>query len=243
MPKRDNPPASRRSPRAASPVGAVPPRSAGAKSVVIFTALSEAEWQSIRSTSTHSPQGVDLRREIDRIGQAYWEAQATRKMWLKKLQGKRPAKQRERIHKALMSVRQSQKALAGVLADGLLDDDFVHPDFETPEYRLESWLSDYDLWVQPFAGKKDPIKAELESRLMGLWEQSGGALRWSRKKDNAGTPYAPVVDFLTLTLNAILGKAFRPSGVARMIVRHRGQRLGYDPWLMYVIHHRITETS
>lgn len=142
-----------------------------------------------------------------------------------------------------MSVRQSQKALEGVLADGLLDDDFVHPDFETPENRLDAWLSDYDLWVQPFAGKKDPIKAELESRLMDLWKKSGGALRWSRKKDDAGTPYAPVVDFLTLTLNAILRKAFTPSGVAKMIVRHRGQRLGYDPWLTYAMRQRITETS
>lgn len=181
-----------------------------------------------------------MRRETDQIGQAYWAARATREMWLKKLQGKKPAKQREKIHKALLSVRQSQKALAGVLADGLLDDDFVHPDFETPEYRLEAWLSDYDLWVHPFAGKNDPIKAELVSRLIGLWKKSGGALRWSRKKDDAGTPYAPVVDFLTVTLNAILGTAFTPSGVAKMIDRHRGERLGYNPWLMYAVHRRIT---
>ncbi|WP_157644246.1 hypothetical protein [Bradyrhizobium sp. WSM2793] len=208
-----------------------------------FTALSEAEWRAIRSTCTHTSQGIDLRREIDKIGQAFWAARATREMWIKKLHGKKPAKQREKIYKALMSVRQSQKALAGVLADGLLDDDFVHPDFETPENRLDAWLSDYDLWVQPFAGKNDPIKAELETRLMDLWKKSGGTLRWSRKKDDAGTPYAPVVDFLTLTLKAILGKEFTPSGVAKMIVRHRGQRQGYNPWLMYAMHVRITEKS
>jgi hypothetical protein len=64
-------------------------------------------------------------------------------------------------------------------------------------------------------------------------------LRWSRKKDDAGTPYAPLVNFLTLTLNAILGKALKPSGVAKLIDRHRGRRQSHNPYLMSAMHMHI----
>ncbi|MGX9426136.1 MULTISPECIES: hypothetical protein [Bradyrhizobium] len=205
-----------------------------------FTALSEAQWQAIRSTRNGWPDGIDWRHEIEGIGRDYWEAQGTREMWLKKLRGKKPAKQREKIYKAWMSMRQSQKALAGLVDDGLLDDDFPHPDLESPEQRLESWLSDYDVWVRPFAGQSNPIQTELEWRLIDLWKRSGGKVDWSRKKDDSGTPYGPLISFLTLTINAILGKALRPSGIAKMVDRHRGRRNRYDPFLMYVMNARIT---
>ena len=201
-----------------------------------FTAFTEAQWEAIRSTRENWPEGVDWRREIERIGQEYWEIRASRKMWVNKLRGKQSVKQREKIRKASMLMRQSQKVLAELADNGLLDDDFPHPNLKSPEQRLGAWLSDYDLWVRPFAGQSDPIQSELEWRLMNLWKRSGGKLRWSRKKDDPGTPYGPLVDFLTHTLNAILGKALKPSGVAKLIDRHRGQKV--HTYLMFAMHTR-----
>jgi hypothetical protein len=123
MPKRGNKSAGRPQPPGASPAGAARAHSADATSVVTFTALSEAQWQDIRSTRNW-PDGPDWRREIEQIGRDYWERLATREMWVKKLQGKQPAKQREKIYKASISMRQVQEALAALVDDGLLDDDF-----------------------------------------------------------------------------------------------------------------------
>jgi hypothetical protein len=206
---------------------------------VTFKALTEEQWKAIHSTRNWA-KGIDWRSEIDGIGRDYWDFQAARQVWVKKLLGKQPAKQRGKINKALTSIRQSQEALARVVDDGLLDDDFPRPDLESLEMRLEAWLSDYDIWVNPFAGKSNPIQWQLEWRLMDLWKRSGGKLDWSRKKDDPGTPYGPLIDFLTLAIKAILGRALGPSGIAKMIDRHRGQRRRDDPWLMHVMHSRIT---
>jgi hypothetical protein len=231
-----------------------------------FTALSEEHWQAIRSIRDDWLVGIDLRGEIERIGRRYWEAQTTREMWVKRLHGKQPAEQRKKIYKALVSIRQSQKMLAALADDGLLDNDFPHPDLDSPDYRLEAWLSDYDIWVKPFAGKSNPIQAELEWRLIHLWKMSGGKPGYSRKKEKGrssrrahtgrgatardnrqdhadaerpNTPYGPLVDFLKLTLSAILGKALKPSGVAKVIDGHRGRRQRHNPFLMYPMDLRI----
>ena len=201
-----------------------------------FTAFTEAQWQDIRSTRKNWPEDVDWRREIERIGQDYWEMRALKEMWVNKLRGKQPAKQREKICKAWILMRQLQKVLAELADDGLLGDDFPPPNLNWPEHRVKEWLSDYNFWVRPFAGQSNPIQSELEWRLMNLWKRSGGKLRWSRKKDDAGTPYAPLIEFLTLTLNAILGKALKPSGVAKLIDRHRGQKV--HTYLMFAMHTR-----
>ena len=209
--------------------------SAGAESVVtLFTALSDTEWEAIRSTREDWPEGVDLRREIERIGQDYWEMRALKKMWVDELRGKQPAKQRKKIRKAEKSMHRLQKNLAELADDGLLGDDFRPPNLNWP--RVKEWLSDYNFWVRPFAGQSDPIQSELAWRLINLWKRSGGKVRWSRKKDAAGTPYGPLVDFLTHTVNAITGKAPKPSGIARLIDRHRGQKV--RTYLMFAMHTR-----
>ena len=267
MTKRDNASTGRRPSAGASPVRAGRVHSAGAKSVVTFTALFEEQWQAIRSIRDDWPVGTDWRGEIERIGRDYWEAQTTREMWVKRLHGKKPAEQRKKIYKALVSIRQSRKTLAALADDGLLDNDFPHPDLDSPEQRLEAWLSDYDIWVPQFAGKSNPIQAELEWKLIQLWKRSDGKLAYSRKKEKGrssrrahtgrgatarddrqdhadaerpNTPYAPLVDFLKRTLSAILGKTYRPSGIAKMIDRHRGKGAGSAPYRMYQMHLRIT---
>jgi hypothetical protein len=226
-----------------------------------FTALSEAEWQAIRSTRNNWPEGVEWPREIERIGRDYWEAQDMRKMWLKKLQREQPTKQRKKIDQALVSIRRARKALAALADDGLLENDFPHPDLDSPEQQLEDWLSDYDIWVKPFAGKGNPLQAEVEWQLIELWKRSGGKVAYSRKKEKGpfgrgratarndrqdhgdaerpNTPYAPLVDFLKLTLSAILGKTYRPSGIAKMIDRHRDYRGRSHPYLFQLMRLRI----
>ena len=72
-----------------------------------------------------------------------------------------------------------------------------------------------------------------------------GAAARDDRQDHAdaerpNTPYAPLIDFLTPTLNAILGKTYRPSGIAKMIDRHRDKGGGSAPYCMYQMHLRIT---
>jgi hypothetical protein len=201
-----------------------------------FTALSEEQWQAIRSTRENWPEDVDWRRAIEWIGQDYWEMRALKEMWVNELRGTQPAKQREKLRKAWILMRQLEKVLAELADVGLFGDDFPLPNFNWPVHRIEEWLSDYNFLVRPFAGQSNPIQSELEWRLMKLWERSGGMLRYSRRKDDPGTPYGPLIDFLTLTLNAILGKTLKPSGVARVIDRHRGQKV--HTYLMFAMHTR-----
>lgn len=122
MPKRGKISANRRRPAGASPVGTRRVQQRGAESTTRFSALSEAQWEAIHATRNDWPnKGIDWRREIDRIGRDYWEAVDVRESWIKKLQGKQPAKQQKKIDQALVSIRQLEKALAVLADDGLPD--------------------------------------------------------------------------------------------------------------------------
>jgi hypothetical protein len=71
-----------------------------------------------------------------------------------------------------------------------------------------------------FRGRKDPIRHWLEIRLLARWiGYLDGDLSFSRKLD--GTPSGPLVEFLTLTLKAILNTAPGPDGIATIIDQHR----------------------
>jgi hypothetical protein len=258
MPKRGKISANRRPPPGASPPST---RRVKPSDAAQFTALSETQWQAIRLTRDW-PSGMDWRRQIDQIGRDYREAVDTRERWMKKLRGKKPANQRKKIDQALVSIRQSQKALAVLADDGLLDDDFPHPNLSHPEHCLNEWLFEYGIWVQPFAGQSNPIQAELEWQLVHLWKKSGGKLAYSRKKEKGrtdtgrgaraeqdrqghadaerpNTPYAPLMDFLKLTLSAVLGKTLRPSGIAKIVDRNRGRRGELHPFAVYAMKARI----
>jgi hypothetical protein len=264
MLKRGKASANRRRPTGASPPVSTPRVQSSNASK--FTALSEPQWQAIRLTQDW-PGGKDWRRLIDEIGQDHWKAVDTRERWLKKLlQGKKPANQLKKIDRALASIRQSQKALAVLVDEGLLNDDFPHPNLSHPEHCLKEWLSDYEIWVQPFAGKSNPIEAELEWQLVHLWKSAGGSVGYSRIKEKGrtdtrrsaaakkgrqddthtrkpNTPYAPLMDFLKLTLSAILGKTLRPSGIAKAVDRNRGKRAELHPFAVYTMKSRITESD
>lgn len=98
------------------------------------------------------------------------------------------------------------------------------PDLDEQERWLQSWLDRYESITGPgFRSRKDPIRVWLEIRLLARWiVYSDGDIRdlsFSRKLD--GTPCGPLVEFLTLTLNAILGTAPGPDGIAKIIDQHR----------------------
>jgi hypothetical protein len=59
--------------------------------------------------------------------------------------------------------------------------------------------------------------------LLALWiDLFDGDLSFSRKLD--GTPFGPLVEFLTLTLRAITGRAPGPDGIAKIIDQYRKKR-------------------
>jgi hypothetical protein len=208
----------------ASPIGAKRDPAAETANGVAFSSLSEAEWQAILSSRKDWPSSFDLRSEIELIGRSYWKAENIRAIWVKRLPGKQPAKQRRKIERALLLMRQARGATAELLKDGLFDDGSFGPDgISRQEHLLEDWLSDYDVWVRPFAGKSNPIQTDLEAELMRLWTRSGGKLRYKRLKDDVGTPDGPLISFLMLSIKTILGRAPGPSGIAKMIDRHRGR--------------------
>ena len=218
MLKRDNASAGRRPPAGASPIGARRGHSTGATSLVTFATLTEAQWQAIRSTPDDWLVGTDWRGVIEQVGRQFSEARAERQAWLKKFRGKEPAGEKKRVDRALKLTRQLQKAWA----DSSLDDtDLPDPGLKLREQRAEVWLYLYGSHVSPFTSKRDPIQDELECQLMLIWVEAGGELSYSRKKDDSTTPHRPLVTFLTLTLEAIIGKTYQPSGIADIIENHR----------------------
>src|SRR5262249_2182754 len=156
-----------------SPVGAALIGSTGATSVATFTTLTEAQWEAIRSTYDRWPEGVDWRRKIEQVARQFWDARAERQAWLKKLRGGKPARQKNRVDRALLITRQLQKAWADSSLDAT---DLPDPGLKLRQQRAELWLYNYDTWVTPFAGQSDPMKSLLEWELMSIWLEAGGEL-------------------------------------------------------------------
>ena len=102
-------------------------------------------------------------------------------------------------------------------------------DLEEQDRRLQIWLVRYEYFAGPqFRGRKDPNRHWLELRLLTLWiHLFDGDISFARKLD--GTPYGPLIKFLTLTLNAITGSAPGPDGIAKIIEQYRKQ-LPYFPY-------------
>jgi hypothetical protein len=217
MPKRGGISAGRRP--APAPVGIRRDQSGGAASAPRFTALSDAQWQAVRSTLDW-PDGTDWRGRIDQTGRHFCEARAEREAWLKTFRAEKPAVVKEKVDRALRSTRDLQKAWAD---SGLDETDLPDPGLKLRQQRAEEWLNNYDIWVTPYAGKKNPMQNQLEWALISIWVEAGGNLRFSRKKDDATTPYRPLVAFLTVTLEAILGRTYAPSNIASMISKHRSE--------------------
>ena len=150
-----------------------------------------------------------------------------------------PAKIRKRLERLLQQIRNLQievKSLPDfVLSDA--PDSGVEPLDGAPVFSFkpapdfsfkpqEQWLQDWFFAYKnvdraPCSGRSDPIRDLLlyESLLEQWVGPLGGKLAYSRRLD--GTPYGPLIEFLTITLKAILGEAPGPHGIAKIIERYR----------------------
>ncbi|MGW1421666.1 hypothetical protein ACWAT4_16275 [Bradyrhizobium manausense] len=211
-----------------------------------FTALTEAQRNAIQSTQNW-PDHTDWLSEIEQVGRHFSEARAEREAWLKSLR-EPPAEERAKVEGLLRLTRELRRAWADSSLD---ETDLPDLGLKLRQQRAEAWLHYYDIWVTPFAGKSDPMQKQLEWELMSIWVEAGGRLDYSRKQekkpssetrgyrragrhaptedrvadnpsaDRPGTPYGQLINFLTIALEAILGKKYQPSGIAKMIDAHR----------------------
>ena len=132
-----------------------------------------------------------------------------------------PVKIRDGLRTALRLIRELQAAMNALPAR--LRESSPDLNLEEQDRRLQSWLVHYEYFAGPqFRGQKDPNRHLLELGLLTLWiDLFDGDLSFSRKLD--GTPYGPLVKFLTLTLHAITGSAPGPAGIAKIIDKYRKQ--------------------
>lgn len=177
-----------------------------------FNALTEEEWQAIRSVRVDWPDDIEwpkVRKHIEVQGLAYWTGHEGRNAF------GLPPKMRKTLGGLLRQVRKLREGMKSLPRHVLIDGPDVS--FEALEQRLEDWLFIYNALDGPsFSGRRDYYRDDLYQELLQLWvDPLEGRLSYSRKLD--GTPYGPLIDFLTIIVTAILGKAPGPSGMAKII--------------------------
>ena len=167
--------------------------------------FTDEQWKAIRSVRKSWPDDIDwvqVRGTMEQLGRMYLMVRAQRSHLGS------PVKIRNRLRTALRLIRKLQAAM-NALPDPLRGSS---PDsnLEEQDRRLQSWLVRYEYLAGPqFRGRKDPYRHWLELGLLTLWiDLFKGDTSFSRKLD--GTPYGPLVEFLTLTLHAITGSAPGP---------------------------------
>jgi hypothetical protein len=184
-----------------------------------FTHLTQKQRDAIRALRDDWPDGIDWQevwRRIEQAGQEYWLERANR------LRLGPPAKVREKLESLLRQVAKLQSTLKE------LPDDFVRkapdPHLTSLQEELQGWLASYEYLCGPFfRGRKFVYRDHLNASLGYTWTGTmRGELSFSRKLDN--TPYGPLIDFYTLALEAILGKAPGPSRIAKIIELRRAWR-------------------
>jgi hypothetical protein len=179
-----------------------------------FEKLTDEQWQAICSIRNDWHAGIDwsgARQEIEAIGYLFHFGRTQR------MQLGSPVTIRNRLRTLLRETRKLQSGLNALPAPFRGND----PGLDALDQRLQSYLFIYDYFGgEAFRGRRDPYRLELEDRLLKLWtDWLGGELSFSRKLDN--TPYGPLIEFLTLTLQAITGSAPGPDRLAKMIDQYR----------------------
>jgi hypothetical protein len=189
----------------------------GQTSNLKFERFSDEEWQALRSVRDDWPPGVDwwkFRRDTESQGWAYWKMhEGRRKFGL-------PSEMRKRLKTVQGQLRKLQAGISS------LPDHVNHraPDLSPVEQWLQDWLLLYESLEERmsfgFSGRSDYYRDVLCKFLLIEWANTlGGELSFSR--DQFETPYGPLIDFLSIILTAILGRAPGPSGIAKMIDQYR----------------------
>jgi hypothetical protein len=163
------------------------------------------------------PDGVDwweFRRRAEGQGWTYWHMHEGKK----KFGG--PSAIRKRLKAAERHLRKMQAELQS------LPDHVTHsaPDLAPMDQWLQDALPFYEIlearFADGFAGRSDYYRDMLIEWFLIEWETTlGGELSYSRRLD--GTPYGPLIDFLSIVLTAILGRAPGRSGLAKIIDQYR----------------------
>jgi hypothetical protein len=190
-----------------------------------FTAFTEAQWSAIWKTirsidRDEWPDGIEAqaRESIELSGWTFWNMRHLR------LQLGPPAKLLKSLKSLLRQTRKLQDALTASLPDKLLALGPVPQPLERLDQWLQGLLMIYETVTGPqFSRRSDAHRNWLYVRLLETWESLGGQLSFSREQP-ANRPYGPLIEFLTLTVTAILGKAPGPSGMAKIIDQYRPRR-------------------
>jgi hypothetical protein len=207
---------------ASEPNGMSPAVAVGADfraSAVTFKAFSEEQWETIRSLREDWPEDIDwlsLRREFELEGRVYWSMHERRKALGV------PSKVRDRLKILLGQYRKLQDGLNSLPRPILHDLPVITP--------LEAWLQDQlilheniaKMELHYFTGNSDYYREMLCDWLITQWVDTlGGELSFSRDQKDNEKPYGPLIDFLSISLTAIVGKAPGPSGLAKIIEAYR----------------------
>ena len=179
--------------------------------------FTDEQWEAIRSVRKTWPfPAVDWAELRDKLEEAGREARQLRH---NRLYLGSPVEIRNNLRRVMRLRRELQAAMIALPEP--IRGSSPDPNLVAQDRRLQSWLDRYEQIAGPaFRGRKDPIRVSLEIRLLAIWiSYLEEDLSFSRKLD--GTPYGPLVEFLTLTLKAILGTAPGPAGIAKIIDQHR----------------------
>jgi hypothetical protein len=184
-----------------------------------FEKFTDEQWAAIQAVRDDWPDGIDwpeARRNIERTGGYFSTVRALR------TQLGNPVWIRDSLRKLLQQTRDLQSALYAlpiVFHGGSPDAGLAVLDI-----RLQSYLRNFEYLGGPaFRGRSDPYRVWLEDGLIETWRTDlHGDLSFARKPNN--TPYGPLVEFLGLSLRAIVGKAPGPSGLAKIIDQNRKAR-------------------
>jgi hypothetical protein len=178
--------------------------------------FTDEQWKAICSVRESWPGDIDwvqARDGIERLGRTFLMVRTQRSHLGS------PVKIRDGLRTALRLIRELHAAMNALPAP--LRECSPDPTLEDLDRRLRRLLVGFEYLAGPtFRGRRDPHRNYLELGLFAFWKyQLNGDLSFSRRVD--GTPFGPLVKFLTLTLHAITGSAPGPAGIAKIIDRCR----------------------
>jgi hypothetical protein len=178
------------------------------KTTPVFT---EAHWNTIRSLRNDWPTEINWQRARERI-----ESGAQFFLWIRRarLQVGTPAKSRATLNGLLRQTRALRAALTKAAALGPFGEHYE------PLEQLEKDLAIWLLVHKSTNSREDFGRDWLYVWMLNTWYGPlRGELSFSRKLD--GTPYGALIDFMTLTVKTIVGRAPSPHGLAKVITHHR----------------------
>jgi len=140
------------------------------------------------------------RARLERIATDYRTMNAARERWPTKREIKRTNKAAEVV---LANMKLSHDARTAVTA------------------QIEARGVGFEMLRRAYSRKADPTRQMLYGRVLDLWRQAGGSLKYSTESDGR-TPCGPLIRFLTAVLRPVMdNRAPKPTGCAEIIDKER----------------------